>query len=61
MTDSYARQHLDETARIVAALDPGVLDRMAAMLGALMDGRALDITPPGQAALRRMFGISRLD
>lgn len=24
-------------------------------------GRALDITPPGQAALRRMFGISRLD
>jgi DNA-binding transcriptional ArsR family regulator len=24
-------------------------------------GRALDITPPGQAALKRMFGISRLD
>lgn len=24
-------------------------------------GRALDITPPGQAALNRMFGISRLD
>jgi D-sedoheptulose 7-phosphate isomerase len=32
---SYARQHLEETARIVAALDPQVIDRMAAMVAGL--------------------------
>ena len=35
MTPSYAREHLAETARIAAELDAGVIDRMAAMLGAL--------------------------
>jgi D-sedoheptulose 7-phosphate isomerase len=52
LTDSYARQHLDETARIVAALDPGVLDRMAAMLGALRarGGRLFLLGVGGSAA-----------
>jgi len=36
-TVSYARQHLEETARIVEALDSAVLDRMAVLLGALRD------------------------
>lgn len=36
-TVSYARQHLDETARIVEALDSAVLDRMAVRLGTLRD------------------------
>ena len=35
MTPSYAREHLAETARIAAALDAGVIDRMAALLAAL--------------------------
>ena len=52
MSGSYAHQHLDETARIVAALDPGVLDRMAAMLGALRDrgGRLFLLGVGGSAA-----------
>lgn len=37
MTQSYAREHLAETARIAAELDPGVLDRMAALLGELRE------------------------
>ena len=49
---SYARQHLDETARIVAALDPDVLERMAAMLAALRDrgGRLFFLGVGGSAA-----------
>lgn len=35
MTQSYARAHLDETARIAAELDASVLDRMAERLAAL--------------------------
>jgi len=35
VTPSYAREHLAETARIAAALDAGVIDRMAALLAAL--------------------------
>ena len=52
MTGSYARQHLEETARIVAALDPEVLDRMAAQLGALRDrgGRLFVLGVGGSAA-----------
>ena len=52
MTGSYARQHLDETARIVAALDPDVLDRMAARLGALRGrgGRLFVLGVGGSAA-----------
>ena len=49
---SYARQHLDETARIVAALDPDVLERMAVRLGALRDrgGRLFVLGVGGSAA-----------
>ena len=52
MTGSYARQHLEETARIVAALDPDVLDRMAARLGALRGrgGRLFVLGVGGSAA-----------
>ncbi|MDA1184511.1 MAG: SIS domain-containing protein [Acidobacteria bacterium] len=52
MTDSYAHQHLDETARIVAALDATVLDRMAARLGALRGrgGRLFVLGVGGSAA-----------
>ena len=52
MTESYARQHLDETARIVSALDPDALDRMAARLGALRDrgGRLFLLGVGGSAA-----------
>lgn len=52
MTESYARQHLDETARIVSALDPDALDRMAARLGALRDrgGRLFVLGVGGSAA-----------
>lgn len=52
MKKSYARQHLDETARIVAALDPDVLDRMAARLGALRGrgGRLFVLGVGGSAA-----------
>jgi D-sedoheptulose 7-phosphate isomerase len=49
---SYARQHLDETATIVAALDPDVIDRMAAMLAALRarGGRLFFLGVGGSAA-----------
>lgn len=49
---SYARQHLNETARIVAALDPEALDRMAARLGDLRDrgGRLFVLGVGGSAA-----------
>ena len=52
MKKSYARQHLDETARIVAALEPDVLDRMAARLGALRGrgGRLFVLGVGGSAA-----------
>ncbi len=52
MTKSYARQHLEETARIAAALDPDVLDRMAARLGALRGrgGRLFVLGVGGSAA-----------
>ena len=52
MTESYARQHLDETARILSALDPDALDRMAARLGALRDrgGRLFLLGVGGSAA-----------
>lgn len=52
MKKSYARQHLDETAHIVAALDPDVLDRMAARLGALRSrgGRLFVLGVGGSAA-----------
>ena len=52
MTDSYARRHLEETARIVAELDPAVLDRMAAMLAALRGrgGRLFFLGVGGSAA-----------
>jgi D-sedoheptulose 7-phosphate isomerase len=49
---SYARQHLEETARIVAALDPDLIDRMAAMLAALRTrgGRLFFLGVGGSAA-----------
>lgn len=49
---SHARQHLDETASILAALDPGVLDRMAGRLSALRDrgGRLFVLGVGGSAA-----------
>jgi len=49
---SYARQHLDETARIVAALDADVLDRMAERLVALRvrGGRLFVLGVGGSAA-----------
>ena len=49
---SYARQHLDETARIVAALDPEVIERMAAMLASLRarGGRLFFLGVGGSAA-----------
>ena len=49
---SYARQHLDETARIVAALDPAVLERMVALLAALRarGGRLFFLGVGGSAA-----------
>ena len=49
---SYARQHLDETARIVAALDADVIERMAAMLAALRarNGRLFFLGVGGSAA-----------
>jgi D-sedoheptulose 7-phosphate isomerase len=52
LKDSYAHQHLDETARIVAALDATMLDRMAARLGALRDrkGRLFMLGVGGSAA-----------
>jgi D-sedoheptulose 7-phosphate isomerase len=49
---SFARQHLDETARIAAALDAGVLDRMAERLAALRarGGRLFLLGVGGSAA-----------
>ena len=49
---SYARQHLDETARIVAALDADVIERMAEMLAALRarGGRLFFLGVGGSAA-----------
>ena len=49
---SYARQHLDETARIVAALDPDVIDRIAGLLADLRarGGRLFFLGVGGSAA-----------
>ena len=49
---SYTRQHLDETARIVAALDADVIERMATMLAALRarGGRLFFLGVGGSAA-----------
>lgn len=49
---SYARQHLDETARIVAGLDAEVIEKMAAMLAALRarGGRLFFLGVGGSAA-----------
>ena len=51
-TASYARRHLDETARIVAALDTEVIERMATMLAALRvrGGRLFFLGVGGSAA-----------
>jgi D-sedoheptulose 7-phosphate isomerase len=52
VSDSYARQHLAETARIVAALDPDLLDHMAERLAALRarGGRLFFLGVGGSAA-----------
>lgn len=52
MSDSYARTHLDETARVVAGLDAGTLDRMAALLAGLRArrGRLFFLGVGGSAA-----------
>jgi len=49
---SYARQHLDETARIVAALDAAAIERVAALLAALRarGGRLFFLGVGGSAA-----------
>jgi D-sedoheptulose 7-phosphate isomerase len=49
---SYARQHLDEAARIVAALDGEVIERMAALLADLRarGGRLFFLGVGGSAA-----------
>lgn len=49
---SYARQHLDETARVIAGLDPAVLDDIAARLAALRQraGRLFLLGIGGSAA-----------
>ena len=49
---SYARQHLDEAARIVAALDAEVIERMAALLADLRarGGRLFFLGVGGSAA-----------
>jgi D-sedoheptulose 7-phosphate isomerase len=49
---SYARQHLDETARIVAALDVEAIERIAAMLADLRSrgGRLFFLGVGGSAA-----------
>jgi D-sedoheptulose 7-phosphate isomerase len=49
---SYAQKHLDETARIVEALDAGVIERMAGMLAALRarGGRLFFLGVGGSAA-----------
>jgi D-sedoheptulose 7-phosphate isomerase len=49
---SYARQHLDETARVVAGLDAEVIDRIAVMLAELRGrgGRLFFLGVGGSAA-----------
>ena len=49
---SYARQHLDETARIVAALDTAAIERMASLLADLRarGGRLFFLGVGGSAA-----------
>src|SRR3954464_2399888 len=49
---SYARQHLDETARIVAALDAAAIERVAALLADLRarGGRLFFLGVGGSAA-----------
>jgi D-sedoheptulose 7-phosphate isomerase len=49
---SYARQHLDETARIVAGLDAAAIERMAALLADLRarGGRLFFLGVGGSAA-----------
>ena len=49
---SYTRQHLDETARIVAALDAAAIERMAALLADLRarGGRLFFLGVGGSAA-----------
>lgn len=51
-TTSYAREHLDETARLVAALDADALDQIAERLAALRqrDGRLFFLGIGGSAA-----------
>jgi D-sedoheptulose 7-phosphate isomerase len=52
VTQSYAREHLAETVRIAAELDPGVLDRMAGLLAGLRErgGRLFFLGVGGSAA-----------
>jgi D-sedoheptulose 7-phosphate isomerase len=49
---SYAQRHLDETARIIDALDTGAIERMAEMLAALRErgGRLFFLGVGGSAA-----------
>jgi D-sedoheptulose 7-phosphate isomerase len=49
---SYTRQHLDETARVVAGLDADVIERMAALLAELRSrgGRLFFLGVGGSAA-----------
>ncbi|OFW03170.1 MAG: sugar isomerase [Acidobacteria bacterium RIFCSPLOWO2_02_FULL_68_18] len=49
---SYAREHLEETARLVAALDPAVLEEIATRLAALRErgGRLFLLGVGGSAA-----------
>jgi D-sedoheptulose 7-phosphate isomerase len=49
---SYARVHLDEAARILAALDPDAIERLAALLAAVRDrgGRLFLLGVGGSAA-----------
>ncbi len=52
VSESYARQHLDEAARILSAIDADLLDRMAGMLAALRSrgGRLFFLGVGGSAA-----------
>jgi D-sedoheptulose 7-phosphate isomerase len=49
---SYARQHLDESARILAALDADAIERIAALLASLRadGGRLFFLGVGGSAA-----------
>lgn len=59
MAGSYARQHLDETARIGAVLDPEVLDRMAVRLGTLRDrGERLFVVGVGGSAANASHAVN---